>query len=294
MKVAVLSTGGVGDLSEAIRIAHFVALKEGRENVDVHIFCRWEIAQVILHFYGKLYNIFWHLEEPEAAILTMAGANVTLYGKTYDRVFCVWPDTLFHGFDCDKYGSRQAIKQFRLLPHERKIEGNNIFLGLCSTTPGYLYHDNQALLFEMGHTFPDYEIIAPMPPFWASKNVHYGVDKDSNLPKNVHVLEQPDFIGSVCTLFTCKYAVTLDNGMAWLAHDAGIDRLLLDPRMSTDGLAWQARWRTDHSCSIPLQQQPKDICKIVKINLEIPETLTLPRYTCLNNCNWKSRLYLKY
>ena len=78
----------------------------------------------------------------------------------------------------------------------------------------------------------------------------------------------------------------------------GIDRLILDPRWGNgkNAIPWQVRWRSTMEDSISIDNFPNDIVRLVKTNLDIPQTTILSRNFVLNNLNnnWASELLFKW
>ncbi len=212
-------------------------------------------------------------------------------------VYFVIPDLLFRGplaFDYRKYNlSPPAIRSRRLLMADWKPQ-KIVYVGLCTSTDGYLYHDIPGLLKNLGAALPDYIIYFPNLKQWAGRYLSYG--DLSNLGGNVHIHENPDFCESLDFLKRSAYGIFTDNGPSHVAYQLGMPRLLLDPRVGAANIAWRARWRETDEESIQITIDPKAITEIVKTNLETPETLLIRRTEVWVNRfpNWPRELIFKY
>ena len=63
-----------------------------------------------------------------------------------------------------------------------------------------------------------------------------------------------------------------------------------------NAIPWQVRWRNTMEDSISIDNFPNDIVRLVKTNLDIPQTTILSRNFVLNNLNnnWASELLFKW
>ena len=132
----------------------------------------------------------------------------------------------------------------------------------------------------------------PLISKWAGKAIDYG--NLDNLPSGVILDNEVGFVEAIEKMKKASYMICLDNGPSHIGFHLGIPRLLLDPHLSTHGFPWFARWREDIRESIDICQSPAYIAKIVRTNLDIPETLLLARDSAFENWDWKQKLLIKY
>jgi hypothetical protein len=209
----------------------------------------------------------------------------------------VIPDLLFgnpHAFDYQRYNTHpQIIKSKRLLTH-RGAPTNQIYLGLTSSTEGYVYQDVTGLAVGLAEALPDYHILLPSISQWAGKEV--APFKVENPPANLTIIQDGSFESAIENLRHSCYFVGTDNGPSHLAYHYGIPRLILDPQFIR--LPWVARWKEDITECVPIEIPPKMAIQTVVTNLAIPQTCLIPRGAvakeCMLNPDWSSKLLLKY
>ena len=213
----------------------------------------------------------------------------------FDEVYYVIPDLLFnnkYAFDYVKYHtSPQMIRSTKIFDMPRTSKGT-IYLGLMTTTDGYMFSEPMNLATTLAYQLPEYKIYMPLVSNWASKSIRT-IDIPGKLPSNLQVDIDPDFNTSLDILMQSCYFVGTDNGPSHIAYHASIPRLLLDPQYNR--LPWIARWREDYLESVPITAPLEDIVDVVKSNLRIPQTTLVPRMVCLvqKETNWSNLLWLK-
>ena len=289
-RVCLLTTGGVGDILQGIQAAHYISQKIGKNNVDIRIYCRDEIWTPLNWLAGNLYNLIHQIELSDDRIIKMMKI-CDYFGPQHDETLCVWPDTLWKFWNYD-YGHPVAVRSHRLFPFYHKPQGKLIYCALSSTTENYLYHNTGALLRQLGKTLPEFTLYCPLPPSWNSKAINYG--NLDNLCSDVILDTKATFIEAIEKIKTAVYGICLDNGPSHILFHLGVPRLLLDPWLSNTGYAFMSRWREDIKESIDIHQSPAYIAKIVRTNLDIPETTLLPRDCAFEETNWKNKLLIKY
>lgn len=217
-----------------------------------------------------------------------------------DEIYLIYPDGLYlnpFAFDYKKYKTTpQTIKSTRVLTDKFDPLSGHIYIGLISSTSGYLYHDIPALLTSLSEALPDCKIHTPIIDKWAGKDIDMG--KFEDLAKNIILYKNPDFISQIDLLSRCEYGIYTDNGPSHISYALGQTRLLLDPYfgLSRQCLPFIARWREDREDSVRIDSCPKDIARTVKLNLKYPQTTLIPRNTVLLNpeADWPKELLFKF
>lgn len=301
-KVLILGSHGMGDSIQSLQCAHFVSNQTGKENVDVISCTRDEVFHPLNHLFGDLFELFQHPKKE-----TWGHDNYILNNQSeleslsyYNEIYYSIPDLLYHhplAFDYQKYNTNpQLIKQTRLLAHKYKPT-KRVYLGLCSSTDGYLYNNISQLIRRLGQELPDFEFYFPNVKVWADKMMDY--DDLSNMPSNVTIHENPNFCESLEIMKTCCYGVYTCNGPSHSAFQLGQPRLLLDPQYNK--VLWCARWREDMSECVDINTSVTDVVNIVKSNLLVPSTTLIPRQKVLDilikndyQVDWRKELLWKY
>lgn len=295
-KVAIIGGHGMGDCLMAIQCAEFVR-RTGKE-YKVIVSARDEVFKPLKHMLGVLHDLI-QVDESYASNNNLLNDEslFEFLTKDYEEKYYVIPDLLFnnkHTFDFKKYGTNpQMIRSTRLLDNRtRAVVRPMIYLGLMSTTPGYTYDDILSLARAMAITNPQYEVYLPLVNKWAGKDIK-NFDVPANLPSNLKIDVNPDFLKSLDILKEACYFVGTDNGPSHLAYHLGTPRLILDPQYNR--VPWIARWREDYLESIPINTSVENIVEIVRLNLKIPQTSLLPRVSILMNpgVDWKQLMYMK-
>lgn len=298
-QVLIVAGGGIGDCIQGLQCAE-MAFRQ-RFNPTILIASRENVYNPLNYLFGGDYNVVYlgdkytreQLNEDQQFIQDLKSKyNCTHY-------YYHEPDLLYRNpcrFDFEYFlCNPQTIRQQRLLLHRWKPE-KIIYVGLVSTTEGYLYSKIPELLLSLAVGFPDYEIYFPNVEKWADKTIKYG--EFSNLPKNVTIDNNPTIEQSFEILMKSVYGIYTDNGPSHISFQLGQNRLLLDPRFGIhrSSVPWIARWRESIEDSIPIQTPPEEVTKLVKVNLEVPQTLLLPKAYVVNQLqsNWSESLYFKY
>lgn len=215
-----------------------------------------------------------------------------------DYQFLIWPDLLNchkHSPDLDFFKiNLKTIYSKRLLV-ENFVKFKIIYLGLLSNTTGYSYRDIGGLAIKLAQTLPDYKIYLPILRNWASKEIP-PIILPEVIPSNLMIDDKPDLINNIEVMKGSIYGIYTDNGPQHIAFHLGQNRLVLDPRRGFNNAMFQARWREDVTDSVSINTSVNDIVKLVKTNLEIPQTNLLPKELVLMNLDtdWKRQLNFKY
>jgi hypothetical protein len=293
MSVLIIGGHGLGDCILSLQCANYIPhsdfeiLISARDEVFrplKHLFANMFYLQQIDEKYGEDNNI---LSKPEW---------MQELSRGYDEVYYIIPDLLFrnpYAFDCQRYRVHpQVVKQTRLLTGEATHE-KVVYLGLMTTTPGYLYPDLPKLVVEVAKALPNHTIYLPWIGQWANQQTNLP-ELPTNLPENLMVDANPDFTDSLEWLRKASYFVGTCNGPSHVAYQYGIPRLVLDPQFNR--LPWMARWKEDYSECIPINSPVNQIVELIKTNVEIPQTCLIPRIQVLTNspCNWPGALFFKY
>ena len=273
-----------------------VILQRHGINPEVHISARDEVYRPLAHLFSSYFDIS-QIDETYAADNTLLKDESTWKYLTegYDESYYVIPDLLFnnkYAFDCEKYHtSPQMIRSIRLLD-SRNTMSKTVFIGLMTTTNGYMYGEPMSLATTLAYTLPAYNFYFPIVTEWANKMVRK-IDIPNRLPSNLKVDIDPNFTDAIDVLMKSCYFIGTDNGPSHLAYHAAIPRLLLDPQFNR--LPWLVRWREDYLESIPIASSIEDITNVVTANLTVPQTLLAPRMVCLvqGQPNWSQLLWLK-
>lgn len=307
-----VTAGGIGDQILGFQCAKALTLVlEDKRIIDAELLCcaRDEVYKPLKHLFDVgLFNVSQHPDKEKWAEDDWIIKNQDVFHKftkeidDFEDAFFVVPDHLFRSplsFDYKKYKlSLQNIKSLRLLTHQYKPTETDVYVGIVSNTEGYLYYDIPNLLSSLGKSMPDKVFHFPILKSWANKNIYLG-DFNINLPDNIIFYENPDIIEQIELMKRCCYGLYADNGMSHIAYQLGQPRVLLDPRWDNDlgrSAAWWARWREDLTDSISIKKKPDDIASLVRTNIDIPETMLLPRDVVFKNphVNWAKEMFFKY
>jgi len=279
-KYLIVSANGVGDAILGLQAAQ--TIKRAGHEVDVICAVRDEVFRPLKYCFGHLFNLSQIPEHYGIDNQILKGNVLDEFKEGHKQVFYVLPDLLFrnpYAFDPTLFGSNiNLVKKERLLAGS-SVKNNQIYLGLISTTPRNVYHYNTELALELAKKLPNHIIHFPVLETWANIKIDAQKPFTTKFPDNVKVYKNPDFLDQIGIQKGCGYGIYVDNGPSHLAYHFGQNRLLLDPSygMNPSLLAWVARWRETIEDSIPLNTAPVNIAKVVKTNLEIPETTLLPR-----------------
>ena len=298
-KILILTAHGLGDNILGLPCAKFI--KEAQ--VDIVSCSRDEVYQPLESLFKGRFNLSQHpLKDSWGSdnwILDNQHALSSLRSN-YDEIYYVIPDLLFNSplaFPFKKYNCHpQAIKTTRLLT-DSFAPSKTVYVGLVTSTDGYLYGDIPSLLNQLAGELPDYTIYFPMVSKWGDRELNLG---NFNIPfrTNVFIDFNPSFKDSIEWMKKSAYGIYTDNGSSHIAYHLGQPRLLLDPRfgLSENTLPWIARWRETLDDSIHIATNYKEVASLVAINLRVPQTTLVPRCAVLNQSyvDWMRLLFFKY
>ena len=294
MKAIRLVVGdGVGGGLLGGKVAYFI--KQAGNFIEILYSSRDETFRPFKYLLGDIYPLIQIPEDVQDKIVNDEELYLQHKGN-YDECYIVIPDHLYrhkYSFDYKKYNTHpQTIQSHRLFLDKWKPT-NKIYISLSTTTQGYLYSNIGALLRGLGKVLPNYEIFFPLLRKWNNQKIDY--DDLSNLPPNVEVREDPDFIECIDVLFTSCLCISTCNGISHMAHSTGIPRILLDPQYGRPAFC---RWRENYDECININTSVSDIVNLTETLLEIPQTTLLPRQMILNmiyrNADFKNELLFKY
>jgi hypothetical protein len=293
-KILLIGAHGLGDCLLAVQCAKH--LKQKGFLPTIAFSTRDEIYKPLHHLFYTQFNIKQISEAfSEDNLLLKDKALWDSITSGFDEAYYILPDLLFnneHAFPCEKFGTNmQHLKSIKLLESQYSPT-KSIYLGLMTTTPGYLYDSPVHLAQILAKILPDYQIILPMISQWASKTIPIFTIPDK-APDNLVFDVKPDFIASIEKLKQAAYFIGTDNGPSHLAYHLTIPRLILDPQYNR--APWIARWKENYLESVPITSSVFDVADLVRTNLQIPQTTLLPRMFCLTNpfAKWKDTLLLK-
>lgn len=295
MKAVRLVVGdGVGGGLWGGKVAYFI--KQAGDFVEILYSSRDETFRPFKYLLGDVYPLIQIPEDVQNKIVNDEELFFSYKGD-YDECYIVIPDHLYrhkHSFDYKKYNTHpQTIQSHRLFLDRWKPE-KIIYIGLISSTPEYVYNFIPTVIKFLAQELPDYIIYFNNVTKWAGKKLDNG--NFENLPSNVFYFENQDFIESLDWLSRSCYCLCVDNGIAHLAHSFGIIRLLLSKRLDFNGLPWISRWYEDLNECISYDYSPKEIAKLVQININISQTALIPRQYVIDNlnCKWNEKLLFKF
>ncbi len=310
-RIALLSFCGWGDQFPVFSAAEI--LRKNNINYTVFCACRDEVWAPIDHLF-KTYNpirIDPALAENEIIFKYLKSGghkDIDHIKNCYDEVYVVYSDEMFssfYAFRLEKYNvSLQSFREMRLLKNEWKPQ-KKIAINLISSTKEYQVENSEEIARQIALNNKDYEVLFFHMDSWAEHELNYFDEQDwKNLPSNVTIKSNINFIESLELIKECCYGVSVDNGVNHYFQSLGMPRLLLDARINQPPFV--VRWRYSLNDSIDQKVSPSIIGRIVKENLETPQTQLLPRSyveqmirICddpswtMNEINWKNILILK-
>lgn len=298
-KILIVGGHGLGDCLLAFQCLHYLRVT-GYKNTRIAISSRKEIQESLQFLFWKeeILMLDENISSNHQIEKGEYSEDVKLLLSQYDKVYYVIPDLMFNNkmaFNFNDFRvtpSPQIIKSLRTLLDRKQRTDNLIYCGLQSVTPGYLYQEIPKLLVSLANALPSYEIYFPNISKWSGKDTFHIKDK-TEYPSNVLIDDNPNFLDSLAILTYSKYFIGTDNGPSHVAYHLGIPRTILDPQFNN--LPWVARWKEDVSDSIPINMFPDTVANIVKKNIEMPQTLMIPRI-CMamsQNADWKQKLFIK-
>lgn len=282
---------GIGGLLQTFSCAEFI--KRANKYPRITIAARKEVFEPLSYLYGDIHKC---IEFQDDSFLKDEKIIEELRNNC-SEFYVNWPDALFrnpYAFDYRKYNTTPSlIKSTRTLLNKWKPE-KIIYFALATSTEGYLYNNIGALIRKTAQNHPDYLLYFPKVNVWAGKQLDFG--DLSNMPQNVFIHENPEFIESINWMFKSDFAITTCNGPASIFYHLGCPRLLLDPQYNNPPFV--ARWKQDNNECISINNSITDVANLMKTLIEIPETQLLPRQLTLNmlysNCDFSKSLIFKY
>ena len=294
MRIAIIGVGGAGDCLLS-RQCGFYAERLGHK-ISYFYPVRDEVFKPLKHFFPDSIQISTDFDEGnnfEKDVFYRSKFDIE-YGP-FDEVYWVVPDLLYcnnHSFEWLRYNVHpQTIKQTRLLTHVWTPDYSDplIYVALATSTPNYNYPYLRQLLIDLAGTLRTHIIYFPNISQWAGKDLNFG--DLSNLPNNVWIDNDPDIIDSLEILRRSEYCISTCNGSSHWAFHFGIPRLILDPQFERP--AWVARWKENEAECIDRLTDPGTVARIVKTNIEMPQTCLIDRRYLLNDVDWARVLMLK-
>ena len=296
--ITLYTSGGIGDQLQGFVVAKL--LQDRGQEVAVNCCARNEVYRVLDYlFHGKLPIA----QLPEDTGDKLANDDSFFQEMTKgEEAYLVWPDLLFRhprsvGLLTKQFLRLNSVKSLRLFADDFSFCDKRIYVGLVTSTEGYLYPKIPELLDELSATFPDYEIYFPLVKQWADKKLNLG-HFDRSFDGNVNIDTEPHIVLSIERMMDSAYCICTDNGPSHIAYHTGMNRLLLDPRFGYNNqtIPWAARWRETLDDSVPLELDPKTITQIVKTNLQCPQTRLIPQRVVAMNLgkDWSKELLFKW
>ena len=301
--VVIVISGGVGDQIEGLKCAHHIPKTK---KVKILSCSRNEVFAPLKHLFGNQFEIE---QIPESyaenyRLLFDQSLMKTLKGDA-DEIYFSCPDTLYSGpyaFNYKKYDvSLPVLKSTRLLLNKYEPQ-HEIYLGLMSTTPGYLYKEIVYLAKRLADNLPEYLIHLPILPKWANQDICIPDVPVENPPANLICYYDPDFIEQLELQRRCCYGIYTDNGCSHTSFHFGQPRIVLDPRFEKS--MWISRWKENPGDCIDINTSVIDIIRLVVTNLKIPQTQLLPHKYVLDiirrdamlrqETNWGYELGIKF
>lgn len=274
--IVICSSGGIGDQIEGLKCASYIP--DYANKVKVYSCSRNEVFSPLHHLFGQKFKLEQIPEKyaEDYQILHNTSLVNDLKGNASEFYF-ITPDLLYRGpyaFDYKKYNVLlPTIKSTRLLL-DKLIPKNEIYLGLMSTTPGYLYEEIVCLAIGLANSLPDYLIHLPIITNWANQEIIIPGFPILSKPENLLVYYNPNFIEQLEIQKKCCYGIYTDNGMNHLAHHFGQSKISLDPHNFHS--LWMSRWHECNNEWIDIKTSAKEIIKLCMTHLIIPQTTLLP------------------
>ena len=302
-KFLILTAGGIGDQILGFQCAQIIKNYLLNPNITVECCARNDVYEPLEYLFGRKFYIKQNpLKEDLAKLIeenNPIGINIINKYKENYEVYYIVPDHLFRhelSFDFKKFRTNPQIIRGISLLYSYNIN-KDIYIGLISNTEGYLYYDIPELLRKLSEYLPKRTFHVPILNKWADKNIFMG--DFNNLPDNIKIYRNPNLIEQIKLMRGCCYGIYTDNGPSHIAYQFAQSRLLLDPRFGVEprqSIPWLARWRENITESISIKNKPEHIARLVKTNLEIPQTTLIPRDCVLKNLDsdWSRELLFKY
>jgi len=296
-KVLVIGGGdGLGGLCQAFQCGK--AIKDAGYEIDVKISASDQVYKPLEYLFSDKFHMEQiPIEYSQNHRLLNDEYLMTDLTAGYDDWCYICPDLTYKYFNYKKYNILpNTIKGLRLLTHKLKPQ-NEIYLALNTTTENYNYQYSHHLIRGAAYVLPDFKIHVPVLDKWSELSVKQ-IDLPTEIPENVIIHRNPDFIQQLDIMSRCLACICVDNGASHISFGLGQLRILLDPHIYD--LPWVIRWREDMADSVPLATFPGNLCKLLHTNIKYPETQLLNKRDVIDvlnveqNPDWKQRLILKY
>lgn len=279
--VVIVNSGGIGDQIEGFKCAHHIPKTK---KVKILSCSRNEVFAPLKHLFGNQFNIEQIAENTADNYRLLFDSELMnrLKGNA-EEIYFSTPDLLYSGpyaFDYQKYDvSLPVLKSTRLLLNKYEPK-NEVYLGLMSTTPGYLYENIVALAQGLARNLPNYLIHLPILTKWANQDIRIPGVPVEHPPDNLICYYDPDFIEQLEIQRKCCYGIYSCNGMSHSAFHFGQPRAILDPQFKKS--LWISRWKEVPDDCIDIKTPIFDILRLVVTNLKVPQTQLLPHKYVLN------------
>jgi hypothetical protein len=294
MNIAMIGCGGIGDCLLSYQCGYH-AETLGHEIWYFHP-VRNEVFRVLNHIFPNCKQIDESYDEGNNFEKDVrVRAKFMKEYQNFDVYYWVVPDLLFNNDYTFPYWQfdihPQTIKQTRVLTHKWKKDIYNpiIYCALATSTPNYDYPYLRQLLIDLAGSLSSHTIYFPNITKWGDKELSFG--DLTNLPSNVWIDDNPDFLDSLKVLKRSEYCISTCNGVSHLSYHLGIPRLILDPQFGKP--AWISRWKEQENECIDRLTDPGTVARIVRTNIEMPQTTLIDRKYLLYDQDWERVLMLK-
>ena len=280
-QVVIVLSGGFGDQMEGLKCAFHIPKTK---KIKILSCSRNEVFRPLNHLFGNQFSIKQISESyAENYALLFNESLVNKLKEDAEEFYFVCPDTLYGGpyaFNYQKYDvSLPVLKSTRLSLNKYEPQ-KEVYLGLMSTTPGYLYKEIVHLAKRLADNLPEYLIHLPILPKWANQDIYIPGIPVENAPDNLICYYDPDFIKQLELQRRCCYGIYTCNGMSHSSFHLGQPRVVLDPQF--EKILWLSRWKENPNDCIDINTSVTDIVKLTVTNLKIPQTQLLPHQYILN------------
>jgi hypothetical protein len=291
--ITIMGAHGLGDAILSLKCSHFVEKSGYKVNRLVAV--RDDIFRPLHFLYPEIEQVSEKYSSNNEIITNESLRREIIQDDS--NFYYTIPDLLYRGpfsFDYKRFDTNpELIRATRTLTH---LYCPNKLIAFClaTSTPGYLYKDIGSLIRKTAELLPEYTIYFPKITKWADTNITYG--DLSNLPSNVWLSENPDFLESLTIMFTAEFAITTCNGPSHIFHELGTNKLTLDPQFGKYG--WISRWKSNYLDCIDTDSDL--ISKLIETLVKIPQTTLIPRLDVARivaqypNPDWAAGLLFKF